>query len=301
VGSTTVRVGARGEAADLALLEAVAEEATASLEVLGDRLGAYPWTELDVVATPLGSGVGGMEWPGMVWIEEGIFAGGLPGLGDLGDLGELGDLGGLFEDLGLGDLFDPDVLAATRAWTVAHEVGHQWWHAVVGNDSMLAPSVDEPLAQYSACLVFQTAWPENAEEICAANTAGGYEQMRLLGEEDAAAAQASDAFASSTQYGGVVYGKAPGLYDALVEAFGADAVAGALAGVVAEHAFEQISTDQLRETLGRQLGDPGTVDTLWARWMEEAHGDEDLGVDPAELSDLGDLDDLLEILEEIGG
>jgi hypothetical protein len=30
------------------------------------------------------------------------------------------------------------------------EVGHQWRHALVGNDSIRAPVVDEPLAQFWA-------------------------------------------------------------------------------------------------------------------------------------------------------
>lgn len=230
----------------------------------------------------------------MIWIEENIFAGGLPGLGDLGEIEDLG-LGELGDLLGLGDAFDPEVLAATRAWTVAHEVAHQWWHAMVGNDSMISPTVDEPLAQYSACIVFQTAWPETADKVCEANTAGGYEQMRMFGEEDAPAAQPSDAFTSSIQYGGVVYGKAPGVYDALAEEFGEDAVVAALAAVTSAHAFEQISVDDLRALLAEQLGDPATVESLWTRWMEETHGDEDLGVDPDELGGLGDLGDLGDI------
>jgi hypothetical protein len=192
-------------------------------------------------------------------------------------------------------------------------VGHEWWHAVVGNDSILAPVVDEPLAQYSACLVYQRAWPENADAACEFNTTSSYEQMRMLGEEDAPAAQPSDAFSSSLQYGGVVYGKAPGVYEALAEEFGDDAVVDALAGVVAEHAFEQISVDELHATLAAGLGDAATIDALWTRWIEEAHGDEDLGVEPGALGglgglgdlDLGDLEnldeqDLIALLEELG-
>jgi hypothetical protein len=298
VGSTTVRVLGTGDAA---VLDEVADETVSSLETLSDRFGPYPWTELDVVATPLGSGVGGMEWPGMVWIEEGIFAGGVPGLGDLGELDDLGlgDLGELGDQLGLGEALDPEVLGATRAWTVAHEVGHQWWHAVVGNDSIISPTVDEPLAQYSACLVFQAAWPDTADQVCQANTAGGYEQMRLFGDEDAPAAQPTDAFTSSLQYGGVVYGKAPGVYKALAEEFGADAVDEALAGVVSDHAFEQISVDELQAALAERLGDAERVEAIWARWIEEAHGDEDLGIELGDFGDFGDLGDLEDLLEDL--
>lgn len=280
VGDTTVRVVAASDT-EASILDEVADEAAMSLEVLSEAFGTYPWTELDVVATPLGSGVGGMEWPGMVWIEESIFAGGLPGMGDLGDLGDLGGMG-----------LDSDVLGETRAWTIAHEVGHEWWHAVVGNDSIISPAVDEPLAQYSACTVFQRAWPDNADAVCEFNTSGGYEQMRSFGVEDAPAAQPSEDFDSSLQYGGVVYGKAPGVYSALAEEFGEDAVVEALAGVVTDHAFEQISVEDLHVSLANRLGDAATVATLWERWMEGTFGDEDLGVDPNQAGGLGDLGDL---------
>lgn len=50
----------------------------------------------------------------------------------------------------------------------------------------------------------------------------------------------------------------------------------ALAASAEQHAFEQTSDDGLRTSLGDHLGDPATVDEMWTRWMEEAHGDEDI-------------------------
>ncbi|MDQ3739194.1 MAG: hypothetical protein M3337_08515 [Actinomycetota bacterium] len=50
----------------------------------------------------------------------------------------------------------------------------------------------------------------------------------------------------------------------------------ALAAVVEQHAFDQISDDDLRTSLGEHLDDSATVDALWTRWLEEANGDEDI-------------------------
>lgn len=348
-GGTTVRVTApAGSTATEEIDEAVVETAS-SLDALGQAFGPYPWEELDVVATPLGSGVGGMEFPGVIWIESTIFSGGLPGLDDLdvgfGDLdaedpeglgfgdpevdgfGQLfdalvaeeelaeifdedfgqvladtfdaladGDAGGDlvddlddpdgslldeldldgFDDLDLDAALDPDVLESTRAWVIAHEVGHQWWHAVVGNDSITAPIVDESLAQYSACLVFRDTRPETAEKVCDAQLAGTYEQMRAFGVGDAPADQPSDDFESTLQYSGVIYGKAPLFYDALADHHDEDAVVDALASVVTDYGFDEISSDQLRAVLSDELGDPATVENLWARWFEGTYGDEDI-------------------------
>ncbi|MDY7105184.1 MAG: hypothetical protein S0880_28695 [Actinomycetota bacterium] len=283
VGDTVVRV--HGPADDPTALDEVAEEAATSLEVLNDAFGPYPWTELDVISVPLGASVGGMEWPGAVWIESQIFAGGIPGgvsLDDLGLEGAEGDLiGGLLDQLGLGAALDPDVLSTLRYWTVAHELGHEWWHAVVGNDSILSPAVDEPLAQVSACLVMRADRPDIAGKVCDAQTAETYRQMRLFGTPDTAAAQPADAFESSLQYGGVVYGKAPVMYFEMMDERSQEAVVAALATVVETHAFELIDTDRLLQLLGESLGDPAGVEARWQRWMTEAHGDEDLGVDGA--------------------
>lgn len=305
-----IEVVVYGPPADAAALDEALAESTASLTALQEAFGPYPWQELEVVSVPLGAGVGGMEWPGVVWIETSILAGGLPGLGDLGDMGGLGDLlggeespfgdevfGELFEDLlgesGLGAALDPVALGNIRSWTIAHEIGHQWWHAMVGNDSITAPAVDEPLAQYSACVVFRAEWPDVAEQVCEFNTDFTYQQMRMMGIEDTAAAQPSEEFDSSLQYGGVVYGKAPNLYLELVEQFGAGAVQAALADFVAAHPFGLVDTEALRTSLGAALGDQASVDRLWERWLHGAHGDTDIGMpEGGGLGGLGDLSDL---------
>ncbi|MDQ3351211.1 MAG: hypothetical protein M3501_04530 [Actinomycetota bacterium] len=261
---------------------------TEDVEVLSDEFGDYPWTQIDVVAAPLASSVGGMEWPGMVWIESTIFSGGLPGLGDAGDLSDLGldelDTGQL-DDLGMGDLLDDlglgDIgltMESTQEWVIAHEVGHMWWFSLIGTDSITSPVIDEPLAQHSACLVVRVTRPEDGEEVCDAQTSATFGQMTsMLGVADAPADQRTDEFDTSLQYGAVVYGKAPNLYRALEEEYGTGDVTGALAEFVDAHAFEQVTTDDLRTSLGESLGDPAGVDAMWQRWFEEVRGVEDLG------------------------
>ena len=302
-------------------LAGVLDETATSIEVLTDRFADYPWREFDVVSAPLGSGVAGMEWPGATWIEPSLFVGGVPGLSGIEDmLGGVGGLEGLDDLLGgvggdLGSLVGGDdgrMIETMRAWTIAHEVGHEWWHVIVGNDSVLAPAVDEPLAQYSACLVIrelESGTPRELDDLCDTHIEAGYEQMRLLGDRDAPADRAADEFASATQYAGVVYGKAAAFYRMLEDRFGRDEVAAALGSVTERHAFDMLSVDGLREALAAELDDPA-FDRLWKRWMQGTRGDRDLDVDPQAgaggLGGLGggqagDLDELLgELLGEGG-
>ena len=300
-------------------LAGVLDEAVTSIEVLSGRFADYPWREFDVVSAPLGSGVAGMEWPGATWIEPALFAGGVPGLAGIEDmLGDVGGLEGLDDLLGglggdLGGMVGGDtgrMVETMRAWTIAHEVGHEWWHVIVGNDSVLAPAVDEPLAQYSACLVIRElegGSPRELDNLCDTHIRSGYEQMRVLGDKDARADRATDEFASATQYAGVVYGKAAAFYRALEDRFGRDEVAAALGGVTEAHACEMLRVDALRDALAAGLDDPA-FDRLWKRWMEGTRGDQDLDVDPGAQDgalgglgglgggETGDLDGMLEEL-----
>jgi len=293
IDDVTVQAWGPKESADQ--LDGVLDETEAAVRVLSTAFGDYPWKELDIVSAPLGAGVAGMEWPGATWIESAAFAGGIPGLGDFGDL--LGPITDQLGDLGL-------VLSSTRAWTIAHEVGHEWWTVLVGNDSIAAPVVDEPLAQYSACLVLRST-TKDADKVCELQIASGYDGMRSAGDPDAAADRATDEFMSATQYAGLVYGKAAWFYLALEKVYGADRVRGALREVVSRHAFGSIDGAGLRAGLVAALD--AKAGSLWNRWMEQVHGAEDmpetdLGVGGL-LGGLGDLDPdvFQDLLAQLGG
>jgi hypothetical protein len=305
-----VRVRSHARAAEAEHLGPVARHAARALDALSVNFGPYAWDELDVVSVPLGSSVGGMEWPGAIWVSSDVFAGRPPGLGALGDLEgledlealESGPLAELFGEAGLGSLLagTGEQLTTLREWVVAHEVAHQWWHAMVGNDSMTSPVVDEPLAQFSSCLYWQYAHGDTAgDRVCDLHVPSQYKAMRQLGHPDAKAQQPSDAFSSSMQYGGVVYGKAPGFYRALVGLVGREAVVAALRKLVKENLFELTTAEELLGAMQQASpGRAGEIAALWDRWMRGLHGDEDLGV-PTSTGATGqaDLAQLQEMLE----
>jgi hypothetical protein len=49
------------------------------------------------------------------------------------------------------------VFSEVDKWTVAHEIAHQWWYGLVGNDQYASPWLDESLATWSEELPFG-AW-----------------------------------------------------------------------------------------------------------------------------------------------
>jgi hypothetical protein len=219
-GDVTVR--AMGEAG--LDLDGSARETADDVQSLTELYGPYPWAEVDVVAAPLGPGIGGMEWPGMVWVAgtEGEFLGAL-------------------------------------SLALAHELAHEWWHALVGNDSMRAPVVDEPLAQFSMCVVVQ----QQVTGLLCPGIGG-------LGprERGDCADRPTNEFTSAGEYGRLVYDQAPGFYFVLSDTVGRDATVAALRGVVERHAFGIITSAQLHDELVAAFPDRADeVRALWDRYI----------------------------------
>lgn len=105
----------------------VLAHATASLRLYSDLYGLYPYTELDVVEAPLN--FRGMEYSGLVLIGE--------------------------------DLYEGNQREALT-FLVAHEVAHQWWYGVVGNNPYRYPWLDEGLTEYSAFDYYRGVFGEEA-------------------------------------------------------------------------------------------------------------------------------------------
>lgn len=162
--------------------------AAAALELLNDRLGVYPFTEFDIAPTPnLALGV---EYPGVVVIRS--------------------------------DLYNPDAklgetpaLVFTEA-TTAHEVGHQWFYSVVGNDQLAEPWLDEALVQYITYLYFlDTYGPPGG----AAFRQSFLDRWARVDNAQIPIGQPAGRY-DSTEYGAIVYGRGPLFFEALAEEMG---------------------------------------------------------------------------------
>jgi len=142
------------------------------------RFGPYPFVELDVVETP--TRAGGIEYPGLVVINSGYYE----------------EPGGRME------------------WVVVHEVVHQWWYSLVGNDQVDEPWLDEALTQYSTLLYYENRYGmETAAELLREVFQGPYENLVDSGR-DAPVGLPVAAY-SAADYGPVVYRKGPLYFHAL--------------------------------------------------------------------------------------
>ena len=87
-----------------------------AVEYFGELFGKYPYSTLTVAKTPFV--FGGMEYPNVVFISDAVD--------------------------------DEDEYLKV----IVHEIAHQWWYGVVGNDEVNEAWLDESLAEYSTALFF---------------------------------------------------------------------------------------------------------------------------------------------------
>jgi hypothetical protein len=182
VGETTVNSYAFeewGEGSDLALQVAVD-----ALKSFNARFGTYPYTEFDLVSTPMLAL--GMEYPGVVAIALVLYD-------------PDGEVSGL-----------PAYVILESA--VAHEVGHQWFYNVVGSDQVDEPWVDEAVVQYITGLYYRDTYGEAAEQ----SYRGSWEdRWARVDRADIPIGLPAVAY-EGAEYGAIVYGRGP-IFIALLE------------------------------------------------------------------------------------
>jgi hypothetical protein len=275
VGGVTVRSWALSQ--DAAAGAKALEEACATLATLSRLYTPYPFTELEVVEASLIGGAGGVEFSGLTLIAGFLYrdprrsrspmAGLMSLLGGIGGGG-----GGLPPEIA-------ELTASQRRFVVAHEVAHQWSPGLVGADAHRSPVVDEPMAQYLAGRAVQELL---GDEAGAAerdrNVLINFALYRLMGGEDRATDRPTASFGSSLEYAALVYGKAPYLYVDLEERLGRARLDAAIRGAMQASAWEVVDGEGWLAAL-ESAGASGARER-GRRWWQEAHGDEDLALDP---------------------
>lgn len=213
-------------------VQQVADEAAAALEALTDDLGRLPWPSLDVVAAPIAPGAAGMEFPGMVWVDTGAWPHPGPDFG---------------------------------SYVLAHEVGHQWFHALVGNGSLSAPVVDESLAQYLSVVAFDDLFGEGEGTVLAERFLGGRHDAALdSGVPDEAPAQALGDFATAQSYGAAVYGRGGQAWVDAEQVVGRPAILDALRVLVDRFGWQQVDEQEVLDVV-REVA-PDAADVLVEGW-----------------------------------
>lgn len=103
-----------------------------AIRLFNKSYGQYPYPVCSIVQSDIG---GGMEYPSLVMIES----------GEYGNVSLNNYLACYYYGKPKGSL----------EFVVVHELAHQWWYGLVGNDEYREAWIDEPLTQYSTLEYFR--------------------------------------------------------------------------------------------------------------------------------------------------
>ena len=201
------------------------QTATKSFLFYSKTFGQYPYKTLTVFKAPFVHG--GMEYPNFVVVSDSAL-----------------------------DKFD-------KAKVIAHEIAHQWWYGLVGNNQVKESWLDESLAEYSSVLFFEAhkeygaTYKDLVSESFSVytlyadivkSTAGTIKTSMLLPVND---------YSSEYEYSYMIYVKGVLMFDALRDVVGAKKLTNCFKKYFSEYKFKIATTDCLiscfRKASGRDI------------------------------------------------
>jgi hypothetical protein len=194
-----------------------------------ERIGPYPFTELDLLETP--TLAGGIEYPGVIVVAQDLYR----------------------------------QARGSQEGATAHEVAHQWWYSLVGNDQLDDPWLDESLTQFTTALYYFDQYGQGGLD-------GDVNQdlmrryNRVKGTEDDKRADLPVASYSGPQYSSIVYGKAPLFFYALWQKMGDAKYNAFMQNYFQANRYDVAKVDELLKAIETQL-DKATVDELMKQWI----------------------------------
>jgi hypothetical protein len=197
-----------------------------SLKSYNARFGEYPYKELDIVPLNMESNAMGIEYPGVFGFNVNIYT-------------------------------RTDILEAT----VAHEVGHQWFYNIVGNDQVNEPWLDEAMTQYITGLYYLDRYGEDGWS--------GFRQSWInrwnKANQQAIPVGLSVAGYTADEYGPIVYGRGPLFIEALADKIGAQTFKKCLRSYYQANMWQIATTESFRNHF--ETCTTSDLSTLFEEWV----------------------------------
>lgn len=225
VAGTTINV--YGPASRASATTAALAAAVAAVPIFNTRIGQYPYNELDIISIDAGS-FWGIEFPGFVLIEQLQYT-----------------------------------TSADFEHLIVHEVGHQWFYNVIGNDVQRDAFVDEGLTNYTELLYDEA----RKRPTAAANTITYWRDdvasLRAAGQ-DAAVDQPISAM-SDDQYSTLSYSKTALYIHAVRQRIGEAAFGAALKSYYSTKKYQVVDGTAFRNVAA--VACKCSLHTLYTTWI----------------------------------
>jgi aminopeptidase N len=208
--------------------EGVLNYARDSLRAYQQSFAPYPFAEFDVVEAPIFGG--GMEYPGLIMLDQLHY-----------------EHGGEYLE-----------------FLTAHEVAHQWWYSVVGNDQVNLPWLDESLSNFSIVYYYEHTYDRGRADLAFDSfVARRYENLTPEGQ-NVAVQQPVDAF-DPDEYGAIVYGKGAVFFYQLRQALGDDVFLAVLRQYYQDRQYKLATGDDLLRVAEQISGQE--LDDMYEQWI----------------------------------
>ena len=201
--------------------------ASRALRLFNAQFGQYPYNELDIVAVDAASFYG-VEYPGLLLMQAATVA-------------------------------NPSRLERI----VVHEVAHQWFYNLVGNDVQTDAWVDEAIATYAQVIYLRAFEGEEAAQSELASFQQQYDNL-IERELDGPVDQHMRTY-TLYSFNVLAYAKGALFYEALRMQIGADSFARVLQEYVATYRYQIADSDSLYELATNQC--TCALDTLYRTWI----------------------------------
>ncbi len=212
---------------DLVGAAKILQWAAHSVQTFEATFGPYPYRELDLV--PTDTSAFGIEYPGLIVLADQLYK-----------------------------LSNQDVLIES---VTVHEVAHQWWYNVVGNDQVNAPWLDESMAQFSTYLYARKEYGQEGSQgfVDAMNLR--WSQARYIEKPIGLPVSAYN----GVEYSAIVYGRGPLFLLALRDRMGEQAMAEFLRRYYEAYTW-RIATPADFKALAESVGGQN-LDELFREWV----------------------------------
>ncbi len=204
-----------------------------SIAIFSKRYAPYPYTEFDIVTTP--TSALGVEYPGLTAMTY--------------------------------DLYGPDTgqygapVAVMLESVIAHEVAHQWFYNLVGNDQIEQPWLDESLAQFATWQYYADRYGLGAANGFKASLDARWARVE---NADIKVGQPVSAY-TAKEYSAIAYGRGALFFFALRDQMGQEKFDTFMQDYSRQYAWDIATTDGLKSLAEKDCGCDLTK--LFSEWI----------------------------------
>jgi aminopeptidase N len=204
-----------------------------SISTFNKLFGKYPYSVINIVETNFVHG--GMEYPNMVMISDAVD------------------------------------IQSDYINVIVHEVAHQWWYGLVGNNEFDYGWLDEGLTEYSTVLFYEQNPSYGVDtDLLIKNTTNSFTTFvevynKVFGTADTTMNRALDEYNNESEYVYIAYVKGMLLFDSVKEIMGYDKFISALQEYFDSNKFKIATPETLISAFEKSSGDK--LSSLFESWI----------------------------------